>query len=372
MGAAQDGGVGLFGQIASYLGFTSRFSDSSHLAQITLDDFLGTLPDHIAVTQANALTVGTVGAARNTIVMTSARLPMHAYKDGVRTPFQPSILQQFERGVPMATTMGWTYEQLFFEPHAWWHVLERDSYGWPIFGETVPLERATFDSENRLVEIDRKPVQPQDLIRFDSPYGVGFLARARKTIQRAIAIELAAALAEDNPVPSIELHNEAGTPLTAAQRTKLIEDWVAARRKQGVAYTPKGLKVIPHGQQPAQLLIDGRKALSLDLVRHATVPAWAAATAIEGATMTYDNRALHNFELLDLNLAAFHTAVHGRLSMPDITPRGWAVRVETDELTRPDEKTRFETYKIGLEAGFIDNEWIAAREGWDRTMGGSK
>jgi hypothetical protein len=368
--------VGFLDAFAHRLGYTpltaelgeayaSRFSDNSHLADITLEDWLGALPDYVAITRKNAMTVGTVGAARQVYAGTNGRLPIYTEKDGVRArSINASLFDQPERGTPRSTTMMWTYDALFFHPCTWWHVLERDFYGWPIWVEWVSHDRATTDSDGLLIQVDRKPVKPADVIRFDSPLGDGFLRNAKRDIQRAIALNLSASLAEDNPVPTVELHNEAGVPLTDEQREKLVSDWSASRRKRGVAYTPKGLKVIAHGQAPQQLLIDGRRAISLDLIRHANLPAWAASTAVEGATMTYDNRSLRNWELIDLSFASFHAAIDDRLSMPDVTPRGWRVRTSVDDLTKPDEKTRFETYAIGKSNGFIDNAWIAEREGW--------
>jgi hypothetical protein len=345
-------------------GYASGFADGDELVRIALDDWLGALPDAIPVNRHNAMQISTVAAARHVICGTGGRIRPYAKQGGARSTIQPALLVQPERGVPRSTTMTWTFDDAFFHPHAWWHVLERDFYGWPAWAERVDYKRATFDDKGRLVKVDGHPVKDEDVIRFDSPLGAGFLKNAARDIQRAIALNLAAAHAEDSPVPVLELHNELGIEMTKAEITELLDDWTAARRKRGTAYTPKGLKAIAHGKPADALLIDGRRSISLDLVRHANLPAWAASTAVEGATMTYDNRQLRNWELLDLTEAPYFTAFADRLSMNDITPRGWDVEFETDSLTRDDLKTRFESYEIGKRAGFINNAWIAAQEGW--------
>lgn len=351
--------------------YSSRFTDSSGLAQIAIANYLGALPGYVAVTRKNAMTLGTVASARHTLAGMS-RLPLYTERNGQRVPNPTRLLDQPEFGVPRSTTLQWTYDALFFYPHAWWHVLARDSYGWPAKVEFVRNDRATFDENGRLTEIDRRPVKPEDLIRFDSPLGDGYLVNAKRDIQRAIAINLAAAKAEDSPIPAVELHNEAGVELTDTEIDALLDKWATARKERGVGYTPKGLKVIAHGKPADALLIDGRKAIALELIRHANMPAWAAGVAVEGATMTYDNRALHNWELIDLGTSAYFEAITSRLSMPDVTPRGYETKVEIDSLTKPDMKTRFDAYKIGLDGGFIDNEWIAAQEGWPKTPGSTK
>lgn len=343
--------------------YASQFADGE-LARITLADWLGALPDYVHVNRANAMKVAAVAASRNVIATTCGRIPLAARKDDAKLPQQPSLLVQPERGVPRVTTMTWTYDALFFQPCTWWHVLERDAYGWPAWVEWVPLAKAGLDKDGRLIKVGDTPVRPEDVIRFDSPLGEGFLHNAAKIVQRAIALDLAASKAEDSPIPAVELHDELGVDLSQDKIDTLLEKWAEARRTRGVAFTPKGLKVIPHGKPADALIIDGRKTISLDIIREANLPAWAASTAIEGATMTYDNRSLRNWELLDLTLAPYFEAVAGRLAMPDVTPRGWTVEAETDRLTRDDMKTRFEAYQIGKEAGFIDNAWIAAQEGW--------
>lgn len=344
--------------------YVSRFSQDNHLAQITLEDWLGALPEHVAVTRDNAMRVAPVAAARHTIAGTGGRLPLFLEHDGVRDTFQPRVLSQLERGVPITTTLTNLYDALYFHSCTWLVVRDRDSYGWPRWYEWIEQSRADLDDAGNLTKVDGEPVKPEDAKRFDSPLGAGFLHNGRKTVQRAIAIDLAAALAEDNPVPTVELHNETGIELTDTEIDDLLENWSSARRRRGVAYTPKGLKVIAHGTRPEQLLIDGRKAIAVDVVRHANLPAWAASTAVEGATMTYDNRSMRNWELIDLTLAPYFSAVGERFSMNDMTPRGAKVKVDTTVLTQPDMKTRFEAYGIGKKHGFITNSWIAEQEGW--------
>lgn len=343
----------------------SPFADNSHLADLTLSELYG-YAETIRATRSRAMQVPTIIAGRNVIAGTLGRLRLYTEKDSVRLPKQPTLFSQFERGVPCSTTMTWTIDSLIFYPCTWWHVLERDVYGWPVWVEWVPQGKAGLDSDGNLIKIGDKPVKPEDVIRFDSPTGSGLLVDGARTIRRAIAIEEAAALAEDNPVPTIELHNE-GDSLTKDEIEELLEMWQASRRRRGVAYTSKNVKAIPHGQNPSQLLVEGRRAISLDLIRAMTVPAWAASTAVEGATMTYENRQSRNWELIDLALAPYMAAIVERLSMPDVTPRGHRVKFDTDDLTKPDQKTRFETYAIGKDKGFIDNEWIAQQEGWATT-----
>lgn len=346
----------------------SPWADSSHLETITLQDLYG-YAEGVQVNRSRAMQIGTVAAGRNTVAGTVGRLSLFAQKNNQRLPIQPTLLGrgQLERGVPRATTLTWTVDSLLFYPCTWWVVRERDSYNWPSWVEWVPQGKASTDADGNLTHVDGVAVRPEDVIRFDSPTGSGLLVDGARTIKRAIAIEDAAALAEDNPVPTMHLHNE-GDKMTKEEIEELLTMWSAARRKRGVAYTSKGIKAEAMGTHVEQLLIEGRKAINLDLIRHMNTPAWAAAASADGTSLKYENRTSRNWELIDITCAPYMQAIVGRLSMPDVSPLGTEYKFDTDELTKPDQKTRFETYQLGKAAGFIDNEMISAWEGWDRII----
>jgi hypothetical protein len=349
------------------LPIVSPFSDNSHLADITpeltADMWLGGALDSatVPVDRSRAMAIGTVAKVRDVVVNGVAGLPLLTMRGPERMP-ERSIIAQPERGRPRSETLALTVDQMLFYPRTYWHVVERDAYGWPAYVEVVPHGDIREDTDGNLVAIGTRPVNPSDVIRFPSPLGTGLLARARTVLQRAHALNVSAALAEDNPVPTVELHDENDTSLTPEEIAKLTNAWREARRKGGVAYTPKRIKMTPHGQQQSQLLIEARRALQLELVRQAGVSAWIADVTVEGSTLKYENRALRNYELLDLNLSPYLVAIADRLTMGDVTPRGWTVRFDTDQLTRPDEKDRATTAVAWVGAGIMTVNEIRARE----------
>lgn len=347
----------------------SPWSDDSALTDWTLADVFGTMPYGLPMNRTKAMRIATVAKARNQVATTIGRLPLYTQKGGARAPIQNPMLAQPEHGRPLSTTLTWTVDALMFYPTTWWHVIERDSYGWPLWVEWIDRGRATLDAFGKLVAIDNEAVQDRDVIQFDSPLGTGLLDIARDTLNRAIAINVAAASAEDNPVPTIELHNESSDTLTEDEIVALVDAWRSARRKGGVAYTPKSITAKASGQQPQQLLIEGRKAIALELVRHLNVPAWVCDVQLDGSSLTYENRQDRNAELIDGALAPYMSAIRDRLSMGDVTPRGWRVLFDTDELTKPDQKTRFETYNLGIVGGYVDTAKVAEWEGWETTTG---
>jgi hypothetical protein len=340
----------------------SAYGDASHLESITPDQWLGGYTA-FTMNRARAMGIATVAKARNTIAPQIGRLPLQAWKGREPVTLGMELLAQPERGVPRSTTITNTVDQLMFYPRAYWRVTERNSYGYPAFVKLVAHESIREDTAGQLTHVDGEAVQPRDILRFDSPLGAGLLIDGRETLQRAYVLNQVTARAEDNPVPTVELHDEGNDQLTEEEVRKLVDAWAVNRRRSGVAYTPKRIKTTPHGVNNGQLLIDARRSIQLELVRHLNVSAWVADVSVEGSTLKYENRSLRNWELLDLNLAPYLSAIADRLSMGDVTPRGWEVRFTTDMLTQPDEKTRAETAAIWVSSSIKSADEIRNAEG---------
>ncbi|WP_217182609.1 phage portal protein [Streptomyces sp. AC495_CC817] len=341
----------------------SPWREDGILEHVTYEALYGDVSE-VYVSRDRAMRLPVISKARRAACVTVGRLPLAATRPNGR-PWPLGtfpILEQPEAGVPLSNTLAWTIDGLMFHPYVFWQVTARDSYGWPVKARLVPHSEADVNEAGELIAAFGEKVT-DGFIRFDG-FGAGLLRDGGDTIRRAMVLNRVAALAEANPVPSIELHNE-GEDISDEQIDAMVARWVQKRKTGNVAYTNRNLKAIPHGQQPEQLLIDARKRIDLELTRHTGAPAWVTDTPIEGASLTYQNRASRNWELIDLFLTEYMTAIEDRLSMADVTPRGTQVKFLTDELTRDDMKTRFETYGIGKKHAFITDEWIAEQEGWE-------
>lgn len=352
-----------FGGLAAEVAQPESPWATSPAGQFTLDS-LYQLGANIRVTEERARRLSVVGRAARIVGGTIQRMPLYATSSaGVRLPLQPSLLIQPERGVPRSTTLKRTARALFFHRATWWVVTERDFYGWPMYVRYVPQADARTDDQGRLIEAFGKPVDPKDVIDFVNPDG-GVLYEGDDIIRRSILVERAASHAEQNPVPSIDLHN-AGADLPDEEIDKLIERWRTAREKGGIGYTSKTVEAKPLGVQPEQLLINARKTLQLDQARLSDMPAWAVDVELAGTSLNYSNNASRWRDLLNLSAVSnIATIIADRLALPDVTPRTQGVAFDTDQFTRDDMKTRFETYEIGKRADFIDNAQIAEWEGW--------
>ena len=318
----------------------------------------------IRMSRADGRALSVPAKAEAQLITNLPRMRLVSRKGMRPTPMQMPYLAALEADRPTASTLIHLAEDLFWEGRGWLIVTARDVAGWPARGGFTHLERkdAGLDENGKLVEAWGKPVEPRDVKEFSTETG-GLLGDHQKILRRASIIAHAAQQAEKNPVPSLLLKNTGNEPLTKKQINELLDSWVRSRNERAVGYIDKSLEAVPLSMSNAQLLIDGQKRVDLEVARACGVPAWAVDVALEGQSLSYQNRQSRSWELIDLFLARFMTAITSRFSMPDLTPQGWRVEFNTDDLTRDDMKTRFETYKIGLDGGFIDQQWIEAQEG---------
>lgn len=345
----------------------SPWSPRDYLESMTLADLYG-MANVITPTRRKAMGLPVVAKARRVIAGNIGRLTFQTTKAGMPAPAQLSLLNQPEKDRPLSATLTWTADALMFYPRTWWIVQERDWYGWPIWVKLLDQADAQLDSAGNLTGAWGLPVDPRNVIQIDSIDG-GLLHDSADVLQRALIIAHAASLAEDNPVPALDIHND-GEDLTPTEIGDLLDSWQQARRTRGVGYSGKQITVNPLGSPVENLLIEGRKAIDLELVRATGIPAWAADVPVESSSLTYSNRSSRNWELIDLAMSPYMTAITSRLSMPDVTPNGWQVSFNVDELTRDDTTTRFNNYAVGLGAGFLTLDQIDAWEGWTRESAG--
>lgn len=318
----------------------------------------------IVIGRKEALALSVPAKAKHQLTTNLPRMRLVSRKGMGLSPLQMPYLSQLEADRTPASTLIDIATDLFWYGRTWLIVTARDAAGWPARGGFRHLSRkdATLDADGKLVEAWGEPVAARDVKEFTTEDG-GLLGDHQKLLRRAAVIARAASQAEANPVPSLILKNIGEKELKKDQINELLDSWVRSRQARGVGYIDKTIEAVPLSLSDTQLLIDGQKRVDLELARATGAPAWAVDVVIEGASMNYQNRQSRSWELIDLFLAKYMTAISSRLSMPDLTPIGWRVEFNTDDLTKPDLKTRFETYKLGLDGKFIDQSWIEAQEG---------
>lgn len=324
----------------------SPWTGPDQLDRITFEDlFPGADPELFPVSRAEAMTVPAVAASRHRIVGTLARLPVHATKDGAPWTGGTALLDQPDDGQPHVVTMTRTLDDLLFDGRAYWLVVATYAEdGRPSSVVHVPLEHVTCDADGVLGVTEPfadwlsrarglSPVPAPGrvgapwLLLFDGPHP-GICTFGGRAIRAAVDLDRAARHAADNPVPSIELHQTTDADLDADEIRGLIASWTGARRRGGVGFTNAAIDLRTHGQQPEQLLIDGRNQQAVEVARLTGIPAASIDAGIPGAALTYQNMNDRLGDFVQFGLAQYAVAVTARLSMNDCLPAG--VRAEFD------------------------------------------
>lgn len=321
------------------------------------------LLNHIG--RAEALSVHGVMRARDSICGL-ATLPL-VTKNASNDLMDNRLLRQFDPSRTNVKTLSLTFEDLFFNEIAWWHVTERengDPEGYPVYIEHIELGRVTeAEEDGQLVRrLDGKRVPTQDLILFESPKA-GLLTYGGRLLRRALNLDKTAATYADNPRPL-----DYFTPLDGQAMAEdfdpieAIQKWQQQRKLYGTAYI-EGLEYHQvDTPTPQQLeLVAQQKQASIEIANMTGLD--TEDLGVSTTSRTYQNAVDRRRDRINDLLALFMRAVTDRLSMGDITRNGHRVEFALDDYLKADPKTRAEVQLAYLAAGVTTVEEIRNEEG---------
>jgi len=313
----------------------------------------------LRVNRKEALSVPAVMRARNLIAGTLGTLPLHLH-DVRHNQVPNGLLDQPEPDVPRSVTMTMTFEDLLFEGIAWWRVTRFAWTDYPADVERVHPSRVGVRPDGS-VWIDGQRVPDTELIRFDSP-NPALLVSAARAIRTCLRLDASASRYAAEPMPTgVFTPTEGADPASDAQIKAVLNDWKAARNASGTAYVPAALKYQPLQWSPADLqLADARNHAVLEIARATGVD--PEDLGVSTTSRTYANAETRRLDLLDFTLGAYVNAVQDRLSMNDVTPRGYYARFKFDGFLRSDTLTRYTAYEKGLAVGALTQPEIRVLE----------
>lgn len=313
------------------------------------------------MTRATAIQVPAVKRSRDLVCSTLGGLPLDVFAptgEAVRWP----LLEQPEKDVPRSVTMTRTFEDMFFEGRAWWRFTEFGWHNYPTRAKRIDPRRVTVDEDRGRVYIDGKHVPNEELARFDAPTD-GLLIAGARAIRTALTLDAAAGRYADG-APPLDYFTPAedGLELEEDDVQDALDKWAAARRARSTGYVPSALKYNEAGWNPEQLqLADARQHAVLEIARAAGVD--PEELGVSTTSRTYANQQDRRKTFLDFTLGQYRQAVEDRLSMGDVTPRGYTTKVNLSAFLRTDDKTRVETAKTAVAMGLWDLEKVRAGEG---------
>lgn len=316
------------------------------------------------IDRRSAMQVPAVKRCRDLIAGATGQLPLDYIGPDKRT-VSWTLFEQPERNVPRSVTMARTFEDLLFEGVAWWRITE---FGW----HNYPLHVARLDPRSVTTRRDMKVyvkrngesqgtaeewVPDAQLIRFDSPNDALLTAGAR-AIRTALRLDAASAnMVDGTPPVDYFTPAEGADPAEDEAVQEILDAWQVARRKRSTGYVPAALKYNISGWNPEQLqLADARQHAVLEIARTAGVD--PEELGVSTTSRTYANQFDRRKAFLDFTLGGYLSAVQDRLSMADVSQRGYVARFNLDSFLRSDTKTRFEAYKVGIEVGALGKDEI--------------
>ena len=328
-----------------------------------------------------ATQVPAVNRCANLIKGVIGYLPLELYKKSTGEELaKPLWCDQPDIRQPRSVTISWTVDSLIFYGVAYWRVTE-------VYADDLRPSRFEWVANTRVVAqlnpqgtevlyytLDNEKLPMTGIGSLVTFQGLtqGVLQTAGRTIQSALDIEKAAAVASQTPMATGFLKNT-GADMPEAQVQGLLAAWKQARQNRSTAYLTSTLSYEPVGFSPKDMTYnESIQFLCTQICRAMNVPAhMVSADMGTGSNMTYQNILESRKEFVAYSLQPYICAIEDRLSMNDITPAGQIVRFNISEtFLRSDDKARLETIEKMLTLGLIDIE--QAKEMEDLTPNGNE
>lgn len=320
------------------------------------------------VSRDQALEVAAVQRARNQICSV-ATLPLRLYQDLVVV--ETALFRQFDPDVPNVVHMSATIEDLLFEGIAWWEVTARMVDGYPMAVRHLPVgcvslappagsRPGTLPSgvdpgrpAGPQVWIDGVARPASDVIRFDSP-NPGLLKACGPAIARARLLDKMARLYADNPRP-LDYFTDSDDPSTEPPEDEdldaILGQWATQRRLRATAKVPTGLQYHEGNSISAAdlQLVELQRQVTLEIANGCGVD--PEDLGLSTTSRTYFNAQDRRISKVNETYAPMMAAITDRLSMGDVTKRGYAPRFDLTDYLKADALTQAQVAQTLISAG---------------------
>ena len=329
------------------------------------------------ISRRDAIGVPAVKRSRD-LLCTVGTIPLEYKKKSTGESIAaPRWIHQLSKSQPQFVTISYLVDSLLFYGQAFLEIVEvyqEDGRGASF--DWVSNTRITFDLDinNTFVTqyyVDGSP-RPMSglgsLVTFQA-FNEGILNTGSRTIQAAIDIQKAAAVAAATPMATTVLKNT-GADLPAAEVQGLLASWKNARQNRSTAYLTSTLEAQNIGFSPKDMMYnEAIQNLATEIARLCGVPAYYL-SADQNTTMTYANVQDERKQLVALAFQPYISAIEQRLSMDDISTAGHYVKFDLDStFLRTEPMDRLLVLEKMLSLGLITIEQAMEME--DLTPNGS-
>lgn len=326
-----------------------------------------------------ALSIPAVLRGRN-LICNIGTLPLVTFR-GNNEVIRNLLLEQIDPRVANVVTLQQTVEDLVMDSVSFWRVTAFDWKKYPANAVHIDLDavtvvtpsnarRTTFPCGNTYhpdgeVWIDGVQIPRVEIIRFDSPH-----PPLRKTvggiIRRALKTAKTSEMFASNPMPKLLFTPKAdvdpmqGNPDDIRNEIQKFADSAneSPYNYVGAALDAKPLEFL----SPAELqLVEIERSINLGIANSLGID--PEDLGISTTSRTYQNAVDRRKDRINDLLNPYMLAIEQRLSMPDVTPRGYFVKLLQDDYLRADPKTRMEIHTGYIAAGVMTRDEVRAKEG---------
>jgi len=314
----------------------------------------------VIVDETSTLSVPGIWRAVTLISDAIGGLPFHAYRDEKFVDPQPNLLI---KPVPTETrieTISAMIASLIIHGNYIAILGEPGANGYPDSIHPVACHRVNVRRQDgelvyKIGERDYGSDEVLHIKGFSMPgemVGYGIMSAQRQAIGGAVAVNTYAQRYFDGGAQPTGIIYSANPDLTQEEADLLKSQWL--RQYGGTKRTPAVLNESTKFQQlsdnakDAQLL-ETRQFSLTEIANMIGLPAYYLGAP--NSSRTYSNVSEENLQLVRWSLLPFVQRVES--SFTELLPRGQFAKMNIDALLRPDTKTRYETHKIGLDAGFL-------------------
>lgn len=282
--------------------------------------------------RADAMSVPAIAKGRALIVGTLARQPLAKFRRDAKVTPEPWMYRTNTRQSPRAR-MLWTLDDIIFGGASLWAV-QRGARDVILDAVRVLPEEWEVD-EDLSILVHGTKVSAEEVILFEGPQD-GLLQIGARTIAAALAMERAWADRVEHPAPPAALTGtDPNSDLTPEEAKELTKAWDEARRAGGTSYAPSSVKVEWPTTTAADLYVNGRNALRLDVANFLALPASLLEGSTATASLTYSTKEGSRNELVDYSLAFWANPIEARLSQDDVVAAGSRVAFDLEYLSTP-------------------------------------
>lgn len=324
----------------------------------------------VVVTETSALQLVAVSRAISVLETAMMQIPVQVHR-GNEIITAPAWLDMpdVENNVSQAEWLGTTLFHMATTGNAFW-LVQRNVRGIVNIKNIHPSNISVLTDSNGIIyyQIGTKRYTTKDIVhlklwkspRPDALLGEGPIQRHKSVLRSALDLHNYA----DNwfrtaAVPTGTLTT---TEFLSAEVAKQNKDaFVESQQERSIAVLSSGLKYdsIALNPEEAQFL-ENQKYISRQIAMMFGVPAMYLGMSIEGQGMTYVNGNEDRAKLYEDGLQQYIVRIEQAIT--DLLPRGQHAEFNLTEFLRPNVKTRYESYAIGLSNKFLTVEEIRDME----------